>query len=126
MISKNFLKHIRDNLPEPLKYLMAPLFRNKLIKNIEFNKYYRLLENRELLNSEQIREYQLNQLKQLLIYSYQNVPYYRELFNSITFDPYKFSDFEQIKQIPFLTREVIRNNSDKLITTGKRQLKFSG
>ena len=110
-------KLYRDNLPEPFIHT-APLFRNKLIKNKEFNKYYKLLENRERLSSEHT-EYQLNQLKQVLIYAYQNVPYYRELFDKATFDPYKFSDFEQIKQIPFLTREIIRNNSDKLITTGK-------
>jgi phenylacetate-CoA ligase len=118
-MNKHFLKQVRDKMPEALKYLTAPLFRNRLIKNSEFFKYYKLLENREKLSPENIKEYQLNQLKQILIYSYQNVTYYQELFNSVSFDPFKFSDFEQMKIIPFLTREIIRDNFDKLISTKK-------
>ena len=29
-MNKHFLKQIRDNMPESLKRLMAPVFRNKL------------------------------------------------------------------------------------------------
>jgi phenylacetate-CoA ligase len=118
-MNKHYLKRIRDTMPESLKYLTAPLFRNKLIKNIEFCKYYKLLEDRSILSSERIKEYQLNQLKEILIFSYRNVPYYQELFNKISFDPYKFTDFEQIKIIPFLTREIIKDNFSKLKSTEK-------
>jgi phenylacetate-CoA ligase len=110
----HLLKHIRDNIPEGLKYLTAPLFRNKLIKNKEFLKYYDLIEKREKISSEKIKEYQFNQLKKILIYSYQNVPYYQELFKKVSFNPFKFSDFEQIENIPFLTREIITDNFEKL------------
>jgi phenylacetate-CoA ligase len=118
-MNKHFLKSLRDNMPEFIKYIATPVFRNKLIKNKEFQKYYALLENRDFLSTEIIKEYQFNELKNILIYSYQNVPYYRELFNKISFNPHNFSDFEQIKTIPFLTREIINNNFDRLISTGK-------
>lgn len=103
-------------MPEPLKYISAPLFRNKLIKNKEFRKIYSLLEQREELSLERIKEYQFNQLKSILIHAYQNVPYYQEIFNKVSFDPFKFSDFEQIEHIPFLTREIITDNFDKIIS----------
>lgn len=115
-MNKNFLKNIRDKMPESLKYITASLFRNELINNKEFCKYYELLKNRETLSSEIIREYQLNQLKQILIYSYQNVPYYQELFKKVSFNPEKFSDFRHIETIPFLTREIIIENFNKLIS----------
>jgi len=118
-MNKRLLKNLRDNMPEFLKHITALVFRYKLIINKEFLKYYTLLENRELLSPEEIKEEQFKQLKNILIYSYQNVPYYQELFNKISFDPYNFSDFEQIKIIPFLTREIINNNYDKLISTRK-------
>jgi phenylacetate-CoA ligase len=118
-MNKHFLKTIRDNMPESLKYFAAPLIRNSLIKNKEFLKYYYLLENRELLSPEKIKEYQLTQLKQILTYSYQNVEYYKELFDKISFDPFKFSDFEQMGMIPFLTRELIIENFDKLVSCEK-------
>jgi phenylacetate-CoA ligase len=118
-MNKQFLKSIRDNIPENLKYPTASLFRNGLILAKEFCSYYKLLENREKLSPEEIRTYQFSQLKNILIHSYTNVPYYRELFNKISFDPLKFSDFEQISNIPFLTREIVKDNFDKLISTKK-------
>lgn len=116
-MNRHFLKSIRDNIPEPLKYVTAPFFRNRLIKNKDFCKYYHLLESREVLSSERIKEYQLSQLKHILIHSYQNVPYYQELFNKISFDPFKFSSFEEMAKIPFLSKELIRENFDRLIST---------
>jgi phenylacetate-CoA ligase len=106
-------------MPESLKYISAPLIRYRLIKNTEFVKYYRLLENRELLSPDRIIEYQFNQLKQILIHSFLNVPYYNELFNKISFNPHRFSDFKQMSEIPFLTRELINENFDKLISREK-------
>ncbi|HYM94477.1 MAG TPA: hypothetical protein VET23_10085, partial [Chitinophagaceae bacterium] len=118
-MNKSFQKSIRDNMPEYLKYITAPLFRNRLIRDKNFTKYYNLLQDRESLSSEKIIEYQFDQLKHILIYSYQNVPYYQELFNKISFDPFKFSHFEEMSKIPFLDKEIIRNNFEKLIS-GKR------
>jgi len=114
MANKSFLKLIRDKMPETLKYIAAPIFRNRLIMNKEFCKFYALLESRELLDKRKIEEFQFTNLKNILIYSFVNVPYYHELFKKISFDPYKFSDFEQIKKIPFLTRGIVINNYDKL------------
>ncbi len=118
-MKKQFMKSLRDTMPEPLKYAASPLFRNMLIQNGEFCKYYKLLENRKSMSAEKIEEYQLNKLKEILIYSFNNVPYYHELFNKISFDPHKFSDFTQIEQIPFLTRELVTQNFNKLISTKK-------
>jgi phenylacetate-CoA ligase len=118
-MNKHFLKGIRDEMPEFLKYVAAPFFRAKLIKNREFCKYYDLLEGRETINHEKIKEYQLSQTKELLVYSYQNVPYYTELFNKIKFDPEKLNSFDDIKVIPYLTKQIIRQNFDKLISTKK-------
>lgn len=111
------MKIIRDNLPEPLNYAVAPLFRNKLIHNKEFINFFKLLEDRENLDPEKIKEYQFNKLREILIYSFINVPYYKELFNKISFNPCQFSEFKQLEGIPFLTRELVVKNFDKLIST---------
>jgi phenylacetate-CoA ligase len=120
-MKKQYMKSVRDKMPEPLKYITAPLFRNKLINNKEFNNYLMLLEDRESLDQEMIKEYQFIMLKEILIYSFMNVPYYRELFKSVSFDPYKFSDFKQIEKIPFLTRKLVTENFDKLISIKKAE-----
>jgi len=118
-MNRQYLKNIRDKMPENLKYISAPLFRQSLIKNKEFSRYYKLLEQRETLSTDQIKNYQFIQLKCILIHAYQTVPYYTELFDKISFDPLRFSDFEEIKIIPFLTRKIVTENFDKLISQKK-------
>ena len=118
-LDKHFLKSLRDNTPETLKYIVAPLIRNKLLKNKYFNEYFNMLEARENIDSEKIKENQLIQLKEQLIYSYNYVPYYNDLFNNIGFNPDKLNLFDDIKVIPFLTRRLVRENFDKLISTKK-------
>jgi phenylacetate-CoA ligase len=118
-MKKQFLKNIRDNMPESLKYITAPIFRHKLIHNKEFSTYLKLLSDRENLDEEAIKEFQFNALKDILIYSFINVPYYTELFKKVSFDPYKFNNITEIEKIPFLTREMISQNFDKLISIRK-------
>jgi phenylacetate-CoA ligase len=113
-MNKSYIKFIRDNIPESLFILTAPIVRNELIKNKIFSNYYNLLEKREGLSQDSITQYQFQQLKQILEYSGNNVPFYRELFKKAGFNPQKFSDFEQIKKIPYLTREIVFKNYDKL------------
>ncbi len=118
-MKKQFLKRVRDDMPETLKYVTAPLFRFKLINNREFRIYSKLLEHREKLDHDAIKSYQFNALKDTLIYSFVNVPYYTELFKKVSFDPYKFTEIRQIEKIPLLTRELVTKNFDKLISTRK-------
>jgi phenylacetate-coenzyme A ligase PaaK-like adenylate-forming protein len=110
-MNKSYIKFIRDNIPESLFILTAPIVRNELIKNKIFSNYYKLLEKREGLSPDSIAQYQFQQLKQILEYSGNNVPFYNELFKKAGFDPHKFSDFDQIKKIPNITREFFYKNN---------------
>lgn len=118
-MDKHFLKSLKDKIPESLKYVAGNLFRNKLINNKDFLNYSRLLEDRELLTASEIQEYQLSRLKEILIHSYTNIPYYTKLFNKIAFDPFKLSDIKEIEVIPLLTREILIENFNNLISTKK-------
>jgi phenylacetate-CoA ligase len=118
-MNKHYLKTVRDHLPESIKLLLSPLFRRKLLSNAYFKEYYLLLQKRNELTSKEIYEYQLHQLKYTLQYAFRNVPYYTELFNNIGFNPYTFNDFHQMEIIPFLTKKIIRDNFDSLISKSK-------
>lgn len=118
-MNKHFLKNIRDNMPESLKYLAAPLFRNKLIKNVEYCRYRELLVQREEISAEEIKKYQFSELKRILNYSYQCVPYYTKLFDQVGFRPQFMKSVGDILVIPFLTKEIIRANFEQLISTEK-------
>lgn len=89
-----------------------------------FLKTYDFLKKSQFWDKEEIKKYQLEQLKKLLIHSYENVPYYHKLFDEVDFRPYNFKDFEELRKIPFLTKEIIRNNLEELKAKNYPDYKF--
>jgi len=104
-------------MPEPLKYLTASLFRNKLIKNKTYRQVERMLMERAALDEETIQKNQFNSLKEMLTYANNYVPYYTELFKKVGFQPKKMKMVKEMEVIPFLTKELIRENFESLIST---------
>lgn len=80
----------------------------KILKKLEITQWY---------SREQLAELQLNKLKKLLNQAYENVPFYREIFNSIGVLPQDVRNFDDLKKIPFLTKEMIRENFEKFKAT---------
>jgi phenylacetate-CoA ligase len=57
-------------------------------------------------------------LEQVLEYANTYVPYYRDLFKKIGFHPSDFAaDPACFQELPFLTKDIVRENHDHLITT---------
>lgn len=80
----------------------------------QFKDMYNFLEKSQWLDEETQKEYQLHQLKKTIINAYENVPYYKELFDNHNINAYEIKTFKDIKKIPYLTKEIIRENLDKL------------
>jgi phenylacetate-CoA ligase len=82
-----------------------------------FLKTYRLLKKSQWWSKEQLEEYQLRQLSKLLNHAYENVPYYRKIFDERCLKPNDIQDFSDLRELPFLTKEIIRDNFDELTAT---------
>ncbi len=80
-----------------------------------FSKTYDFLEKSQWWSREQHESYQMQQLKKLLEHAYKNVAYYRRLFDERWIKPYSIQDFNDLKQLPFLTRELIQENLRELV-----------
>lgn len=79
------------------------------------------------LSKSMVEENQFSKLKILLIESSKYVPYYKELFSKINFDPVKdFNHIDDIKKLPILKKEIVRANREKFISEeySKGALKF--
>jgi len=64
----------------------------------------------ETMPSEQLRELQLQRLQWSVQHAYDNVPAYREKFDSAGFRPEQLQTLDDIRRIPFLSKEEMRNN----------------
>jgi len=73
------------------------------------------LEKSQYFPVDKINTIQFVNLKRLLTHCYKNVPFYRQRFDSVGFNPGKFSDPGDIKRIPYLTKTDIQSNLQQLI-----------
>lgn len=71
-----------------------------------------------------MEEFQLTQLRDLLQHAYRNVPYYKNLFEERELDPYKFKDINELRKLPFLTKDIVRTNLKDLLAENYSQSKI--
>jgi phenylacetate-CoA ligase len=79
-----------------------------------FWKTYRLLKKSQWWTKEQLEEYQMNRLSRLLRHAYENVPYYRRVFDEHGIKPSNIQNFTDLLKLPYLTKEIIRDNLSNL------------
>ena len=72
------------------------------------------LEKTQYLSVEKILALRNERLRNFLVDIGRNVPYYRDLFHSIGFDPRGCAGAEDLQRLPFLTKTLIRENMDSL------------
>jgi phenylacetate-CoA ligase len=74
----------------------------------------RQFDRNQYLSQEALEKYQIGNLKRILLHAYENVPYYKNLFdkNSITLS--SIQSLSDISVIPFLTKELLTKNFNNL------------
>ncbi len=87
------------------KWIWRRLHERKSFENI-----YSSLKEIEGFSKDDIRKLQLESLKDVIRYSYSNVPYYRRLFDAIGLDVSNGFTARDITRIPVLTRDKVMEN----------------
>jgi phenylacetate-CoA ligase len=106
---KNFIKKT-PTIIQKMYYQVVP-FEYRYGK-----KYYdmlKLINDSKKWSYDQAKNFQFNKLKEILKYCNNNIPYYNKLFKNNGFD-INIKSFEDIKNIPFLTKKDIKENFEKL------------
>jgi len=86
----------------------------KYIKRYKVLDYYKKLKEYQWNTIEENREIQRKKLYRLIKYANQNIPYYRGVIKEHNIRFSEDTIFNDIKKFPLLTRDIIRNNFDKL------------
>ena len=82
----------------------------------EYNKVYNGLKRSEYYNKEQLDALQFRELRKIVQYAYKKVPYYTELFDKLNLDVMGDFSLELFKKIPYLTKDIVRKNTEDLIS----------
>ena len=81
----------------------------------DFRHTFNLLNKSQHWDIEELRRFQLNELSCLLVHAYENVPYYRDVFKNLGIHPLDIVRVEDLNVLPILTKDIIRENGDKLL-----------
>jgi phenylacetate-CoA ligase len=100
--------------------LLVPLY--NYLKNDHSLRYVAEVEYFNKLPLEEIQRFQLERIRFLLVYVSKNVPYYEQLFKEIGLDSPQNLNWDDYARIPLLTKDIIREEQENLIS---RQFKES-
>ena len=81
-------------------------------------KYLAELKMHQRKSRKELSDIQLNKLKKMIIYAYNNVPFYRELFIRKNINPDNIKKIEDLQMLPIITKKEIQANYDKILANG--------
>ncbi|MEW5803023.1 MAG: hypothetical protein AB1847_13060 [bacterium] len=90
------------------------VFRRKSRK--EVSEYLDFLLESQYWPLDKLKRYQWEKLKKILEYSYENIPYYHELFQRKNIKPQDIQTPHDLHKIPILTKSIIQENIDDLVS----------
>lgn len=80
------------------------------LRNRHYVAWINFLKESEDYSKEQIEDYQLGELKRIVKYAYENTRGYRALYESFGITPEAIQTAEDIRKLPFVEKEMIREN----------------
>ncbi len=92
--------------------LLFPL--QEKLKNHDTVTIRQQMEQSQWWSHDQLEDFRLVRLRAMLTKVGSHVPYYRQLFASIGFQPASLTSLADLQRLPFLTKSLIRNNTAEL------------
>jgi phenylacetate-CoA ligase len=80
-----------------------------------YTEHARLLEKSQWWSREELERYQWQKLQSLLNHAYEHVPYYRRVFDERGWKPARIQNWDDFRQLPFLTKQMVRANLEDLL-----------
>ncbi len=111
---------LQRRVPAPmLKWIQ--LFADSLPPSLKYGRPYRdavsLLKESETWDKQALVAYQEKRLRILIDHCYANVPYYREVFQKHGYTPKDIDTVDDLRKLPFLTKELVRKRKKDLLAT---------
>lgn len=100
------------------RFILPPL---EKLRGTDIQKQLRFLEESQWWPKERMEDYQNKKLSELVTHAYQQVPYYRELFDGLHLRPGDIRTRDDLDKLPILEKIQIRANPESFIASNKRR-----
>lgn len=121
------LKQIYDRSPVVVQNALLGAFSQFLNRKRfsgRYQEFRELLEQTQWWGHQDLRAWQEERLREVLVHAYQNVPYYRESFRRHGYDPARYSGLDDLQKLPVLERDVVKNRRKDLTSCAFRSRKL--
>ena len=125
--NKGIIKYIYENGPAKLQNLMTTLYsqkRSKLKYGPNFYEYLSALEKTQWLSNEELKILQNMKIQKLMDYIIGFVPYYKILFDNHSISGKEIKNPKDLKKIPILKKDMVRENKKAIRSTQYLNSKF--
>lgn len=95
------------------KHLLLPIADVVMSRGI--SKEWKVMREAEIFSEKQLFDFQSRRLQALVKHCYLHVPYYRNMFNTLDLKPDDIKTREDLRKIPVLTKQIIRDHYDELV-----------
>lgn len=109
---RNLIRKSPPWIKQPIKYVYGLIPYEKRLGKV-FWDIYNFLQESQWWSKEKLEEYQMRELEKLLKHSYENVPYYRRVFDEKGLKSKDIQDFNDLKKLPYLTKDEFKKNFEK-------------
>lgn len=103
------------------RYVLLPVAA-KIQKSRILKEYIRLRQS-DWYSEEQLMNLQNEKLQRLICHCYMNVPYYTKLFDKLNLKPEDIKCRDDLSKLPVLTKQIIRDNYEDIISLDVSQRK---
>lgn len=93
-------------------------FIHRDLENAEYIKWKEFLGQGEIWGFDEVKAYEISELKRILDLAYRQTPNYKKLFDEAGFNPAYLNNTDQIQNLPFITKEMIRDDLEGFSVAG--------
>ena len=102
--------------PSLVGHIIEPLY--DIVRGTSRHKYGKVLKKTQWLPREEIERLQVKNLRAIIQYSYETVPFYRKIFMGRDLLPSDIATVEDLMKLPILTKQDINHNFEDLVSNG--------
>ena len=116
MISKIYKNHIKNSKFDDFIKKNLNFFLKRKYLTKAFWQWYNFLDEASYWDEAKVMDFQLDRLKELVNYAYNNTDYFFNLFNELAINPKSIQSFDDFKNLPFSDRHLFMKEKKRLLS----------
>lgn len=116
MILLNIIDGFRKN-----EFVRFPFY--ELTRSKKYKEFLAFFKNAAGWEQEKINSWQFEKVREMLIYAYEHVPFYKKYYDENKVDPYSVKNWEDFEKIPCITKAMVKENGDLFYSDEKDVLR---